>query len=50
MIQKYWISLTDILCQAGMVNSATKNETTKITDYILHIMRVDVQGWKGRRG
>ena len=33
-----------------MVNSATKNETTKITDYILHVMRVDVQGWKGRRG
>ena len=33
-----------------MVNHATKNETAKITDYIWHVMHVDVQGWKERRG
>ena len=33
-----------------MLNYATKNETAKITDYIWHVMHLDVQGWKERRG
>ena len=34
-----------------MVNHAMKNETEKTTDsYIWHIMHMDVQGWKERRG